>query len=143
MIGIGGELHGTVPMKVGAVLFIRGGRRISISRYGSCKTSRTSDSEGIERHLEAPIRLTGKKDKKEEPKTNNRLCLVFVLGSYWRREGFRTPICAKIQPPLKRLKRKSILFGQGRKRRGSSSLSFVKNKNTTRTAWCFCFWRRV
>ena len=81
------SLHGTVPMKVGAVLFIRGGRRISISRYGSCETSRTEDSEGTERHLETPISLNGKKRKKEEPKTNNRLCLVFVLGSYWRRWG--------------------------------------------------------
>ena len=69
-------------MKVGAVLFIRGGRRISISRSGSCETGHTEDSEGIERHLEAPISLTGKKDKKEEPKTNNRPCLLFVLGSY-------------------------------------------------------------
>ena len=58
------NLHGTVPMKVGAVLFIRGGRRISISRYGSCETSHIDDSEGVERHLEAPISLTGKKGKK-------------------------------------------------------------------------------
>ena len=29
----------------------------------------------------------GLKGKKEEPKTNTRLCLVFVLGSYWRRWG--------------------------------------------------------
>ena len=64
------SLHGTVPMKVGAVLFIKGGRRISMSRYGSCETSRIDDSEGTERHLEAPISLTGKKGKKEEPKTN-------------------------------------------------------------------------
>ena len=64
------SLHGTVPMKVGAVLFMRDARRISMSRYGSCKTGRTENSEGIERHLEAPISLTGKKDKKEEPKTN-------------------------------------------------------------------------
>ena len=27
--------------------------------------------------------LTGKRVKKEEPKTYNRLCHVFVLGSYW------------------------------------------------------------
>ena len=51
-------------MKVGAVLFIRGGNRISISRYGLCKTGRTENSEGIERHLEAPISLMGKEDKK-------------------------------------------------------------------------------
>ena len=25
--------------------------------------------------------------RKKEPKTNNRLCHVFVLGSYWRRWG--------------------------------------------------------
>ena len=89
------SLHGTVPMKVGAILFIRGGRRISISRYGSCETSHTGDSEGIERHLEAPISLTGKKDKKEEPKTNNRQCLVFVLGSYWRRQRDSNP-CGRV-----------------------------------------------
>ena len=58
-----------------------------MSRYGSCETSRIDDSEGTERHLEAPISLTGKRVKKEEPKTNNRLCLVFVLGSYRRRWG--------------------------------------------------------
>ena len=79
------SLHGTVPMKIGAVLFIKGGRRISMSRYGTCETGRTEDSEGTERHLETPISLTGKRVKKEEPKTNNRLCHVFVLGSYWRR----------------------------------------------------------
>ena len=56
-----------------------------MSRYGSCETERTEDSEGTERHLETPINLTGKRVKKEEPKTNNRLCHVFVLGSYWRR----------------------------------------------------------
>ena len=78
------SLHGTVPMKIGAVLFIRGGRKISMSRYGSCETSRIDNSEGVERHLEAPVSLTGI-GKKEEPKTNNRLCHVFVLGSYWRR----------------------------------------------------------
>ena len=53
---------------------------------GSCETSRMKDSEGTERHLETPISLTGI-GKKEEPKTNNRLCHVFVLGSYWRRWG--------------------------------------------------------
>ena len=53
--------------------------------YGSYKTSRTEDPEGTERHLKAPISLTGNRTKKEEPKTNNRLCHVFVLGSYWRR----------------------------------------------------------
>ena len=58
-----------------------------MSRYGSCETGRTEDSEGTERHLETPISLTGKRVKKEEPKTNNRLCHVFVLGSYWRRWG--------------------------------------------------------
>ena len=52
------------PMKVGAVLFIRGGMKISMSRYGSCETSRIDDSEGVERHLEALISLTGKKGKK-------------------------------------------------------------------------------
>ena len=56
-----------------------------MSRYGSCETGRTEDSEGTERHLETPISLTGKRVKKEEPKTNNRLCHVFVLGSYRRR----------------------------------------------------------
>ena len=53
-----------------------------MSRYGSCETGRTEDSEGVEWHLEAPISLTGNRTKKEEPKTNDRLCLVFVLGSY-------------------------------------------------------------
>ena len=81
------SLRGTVPMKFGAVSFIRGGRRISISRYGTCEISRIDNSEGVEWHLEAPISLTGKRVKKEEPKTNNRLCHVFVLGSYWRRWG--------------------------------------------------------
>jgi hypothetical protein len=51
-------------MKVGAVLFIRGGRKISMSRYGSCETSRIDNSEGVERHLEAPISLTGIEKKK-------------------------------------------------------------------------------
>ena len=55
--------------------------------YGSYRTSRTEDSGGTERHLETPISLTGNRTKKEEPKTNNRQCLVFVLGSYWRRWG--------------------------------------------------------
>ena len=58
------SLRGRVPMKVGAVLFIRGGRRISISRYGSYEPTHTRDSEGIERHLEAPISLTGIGKKK-------------------------------------------------------------------------------
>ncbi len=56
-----------------------------MSRYGSCETSRVEDSEGVALHLETLINLTGKRVKKEEPKTNNRLCHVFVLGSYWRR----------------------------------------------------------
>lgn len=55
-----------------------------MSRYGSCETGRTEDSEGIERRLEASMNLTNQKGKKE-PKTNIRLCLVFVLGSYRRR----------------------------------------------------------
>ena len=53
-------------MKVGAVLFIRGGRRISISRYGSCETSRIEDSEGVALHLETLINLTGKKGQKKK-----------------------------------------------------------------------------
>ena len=52
-------------MKVGAVLFIKGGRRISMSRYGSCETGRTEDSEGVARHLETPISLMGKRVKKK------------------------------------------------------------------------------
>ena len=118
-------LHGTVPMKVGAVLFIRGGRRISMSRYGSCETGRTEDSEGTERHLETPISLTGKRVKKEEPKTNNRIGHVFVLGSYWRRWGnairvhnilspsdvhtsIRCPPCSR-QPSARKLMRPNII----------------------------------
>ena len=67
--------------------FVYKGRKENFdSRYGSCETSHTDDSEGIERHLEAPINLGENRIKKEEPKTNNRQCLVFVLGSYWRRE---------------------------------------------------------
>ena len=69
-------------MKVGVVLFIRGAKRIAILRYGSYETSRIEDSEGTERHLEASIAPRAKRAKKEEPKTNNRLCLLFVLGSY-------------------------------------------------------------
>ena len=49
---------------------------------GSYETSRIEDSEGTERHLEASIAPRAKRAKKEEPKTNNRLCLLFVLGSY-------------------------------------------------------------
>ena len=56
-----------------------------------CETSHTGDSEGIERHLEAPINLGENRIKKEEPKTNNRQCLVFVLGSYWRRQRDSNP----------------------------------------------------
>ena len=41
-----------------------------MSRYGSCKTGRIEDSEGVARHLETLINLTGKRAKKEEPKTN-------------------------------------------------------------------------
>ena len=66
-----------------------------MSRYGSCETERTEDSEGTERHLETPISLTGKRVKKEEPKTNNRLGLVFVLGSYWQRRWDSEPRSAK------------------------------------------------
>ena len=95
------SLHGTVPMKVGAVLFIKGGRRISMSRYGSYRTGRIEDSEGTERHLETPISLTGKRVKKEEPKTNNRLCLVFVLGSYWRRWGECRSCIQQFPPRIK------------------------------------------
>ena len=73
-----------------------------MSRYGSCETGRTEDSEGTERHLEAPISLTGKRVKKEEPKTNNRLCHVFVLGSYWRRERDSNP-CGRVPKRFSRL----------------------------------------
>ena len=59
------SLHGTVPMKVGAVLFIRGGRRISISRYGSCEMSHTDDCEVTERHLEVHINLGENRIKKK------------------------------------------------------------------------------
>ena len=52
------------PDESRAVLCIRGGRRISIWRYGSYRTGRIEDSEGIERHLKMPISLTGKKGKK-------------------------------------------------------------------------------
>jgi hypothetical protein len=70
-----------------------------MSRYGSCETSRIDNSEGVERHLEAPISLTGI-GKKEEPKTNNRLCHVFVLGSYWRRwRDIEPPRSARGKPP--------------------------------------------
>ena len=72
-------MHGTVPMKVGAVLFIRGGRRITMSRYGSCETSRTGDSEGIERHLEAPISLTRKNGQK---KKNLRQTTGYAMCSF-------------------------------------------------------------
>ena len=37
-----------------------------MSRYGSCETSRIDDPEGVERYLEAPISLTGKKGKKNK-----------------------------------------------------------------------------
>jgi hypothetical protein len=40
------SLHGTVPMKVGAVLYIWDGRRFLISRYGSCETRRIENFEG-------------------------------------------------------------------------------------------------
>jgi len=49
------------------------------------------DSEGTERHLGTSIASRVKRTKKEEPKTNNRLCHVFVLGSYWRRERDSEP----------------------------------------------------
>ena len=64
-------------MKVGAVLFMRGGRRISMSRYGSCETGRTEDSEGTERHLETSIQLC-EKAKGAESNTKKHLTqLVF------------------------------------------------------------------
>ena len=51
--------------------FVYKGRKENFDiEYGSCETAHIRDSEGIERHLEAPISLTGKKGKKEEPKTN-------------------------------------------------------------------------
>ena len=77
--------------------FVYKGRKenFDIQRYGSCETSRIDDSEVVERHLETPISLTGKRVKKEEPKTNNRQCLVFVLGSYWRRERDSEPPFAR------------------------------------------------
>jgi hypothetical protein len=55
---------------LGTIFFIRGGRRISIMKYGSCRTSRINASESKEKHPEAPINLAGKTDKKEEPKPN-------------------------------------------------------------------------
>ena len=68
--------------------FVYKGRKENFDvEYGSCETGRIEDSEAKERHLETPISLTGKRVKKEEPKTNNRLCHVFVLGSYRRRWG--------------------------------------------------------
>ena len=51
--------------------FVYKGRKENFDRrYGSCETSHIEDPEGIERHLKASINLTGKKGKKEEPKTN-------------------------------------------------------------------------
>ena len=45
--------------------FVYKGRKENFDgRYGSCETSRIDDSEGVERHLEAPISLMGKEDKK-------------------------------------------------------------------------------
>ena len=52
-------------MKVGAVLFIGGGRRISISRYGTCETGQTRYSEGTggtEKH-QYTSRAKGQKKK--------------------------------------------------------------------------------
>ena len=74
--------------------------RSDLSRHGSGETSRTENSERIERHLEAPISLMIKRTKKEEPKTNNRQCLVFVLGSYRRRwRDVEHPRYAQGKPP--------------------------------------------
>ena len=75
-------------MKVGAVLFMRGERRISMSRYGSCETGRTEDSEGTERHLETPISLTGNRTKKKnlrQPRAMPCVRFRFLLAE---REGF-------------------------------------------------------
>ena len=66
-------------MKVGTVLFIRGGKRISISRYGSCETSRIDDPEGVEQHLEAPISLMGIGQKKK----NLRQTTGYAMCSFW------------------------------------------------------------
>ena len=52
------SLHRTIPMKVGAEGKFR-------FEYGSCETSRIDNSEGVERHLEAPISLTKKKNLRQ------------------------------------------------------------------------------
>ena len=47
-----------------------------MSRYGSCETSRIDDSEGVERHLETPISLTGigQKEKNLRQTTGYAMC---------------------------------------------------------------------
>ena len=58
-----------------------------MSRYGSCETGRTEDSEGTERHLETPISLTGKRIKKK----NLRQTQSVRLSSYAMKKGCSLP----------------------------------------------------